>query len=606
MTLKRWLIVFISSALVCSGLFVLFNAAVDPFGVFGDPLMDWYSYDMTQNPRVAKIAYLDKNYEKYDSYIIGCSKTSSLPDELLTKYYGADFYNMLMYGGDLYDAEKTAEYVIENYNVENLIVNIGLEELVYYNTESDSMKGNLHAKVDGGNTLTFYAKYLLANPAYAADKLSALFRDSYLQNENRVFTAETGAYDKSLRDIESIGGLDEYLAKYPEFKLKREDFSSLPEVDNCLASIERIVQMCGERGINFTLIVSPLYHTELDMYYCADTLRFFRELSDITPYWDFSGYTSVSYEPRYFYDYAHFRNCVGTMALARMFDDGGVYIPEDFGVYVTRENVGERLARYAPEEPTEAIESADVPVLLYHNISETETGDVTMTAAAFEAQIAALSREGYTAITLQMLIDYVEKGAPLPDKPLLITFDDGYESNILLAAPILEKYGMRATVFVIGVSAGRDTYKDTGVPITPHFSWEQAARYADVIEIQSHSYDMHRSSELDAGDYRYGAIQTPGESENDYIAAFRQDFLKSKEEIEQNTGARVTAYAYPHGLYTNLSEVLLSEMGVKVTLTTVEGVNTIVKGLPQSLYSLKRFYVGEETDPQELINRIGG
>ena len=89
------------AAAVTSAVFAGFNIAVDPFGVFGDIIFDRYAYNMTQNPRFAKINYLEKNHDKYDSYIIGSSKTSSYSVEKLNEYYGgASFYNMIMYGGD--------------------------------------------------------------------------------------------------------------------------------------------------------------------------------------------------------------------------------------------------------------------------------------------------------------------------------------------------------------------------------------------------------------------------------------------------------------------------------------------------------------------------
>lgn len=106
---KGFLTIMVLSLLVCGCSFAAFNVLIDPFGVFGDKLMNWYAYNMTNNPRVSKIAYLDEHHENYDSYIIGCSKTSSFSPEKLSAYYGgASFYNMLMYGGDMYDIEKNS------------------------------------------------------------------------------------------------------------------------------------------------------------------------------------------------------------------------------------------------------------------------------------------------------------------------------------------------------------------------------------------------------------------------------------------------------------------------------------------------------------------
>ena len=156
MNFKKWLTVFLITCFAVCVLFAAYNALVDPFGIFGDRLLRYPEYSMTQNPRIAKIAYLDKNHEKYDSYVIGCSKSSSLPTEALNRYFNASFYNMIMYGGDLYDIEKTAEYIIENYTAKNIVVVIGLEEARAFNTEADGTKGNLHAKVDGSSIFPFY------------------------------------------------------------------------------------------------------------------------------------------------------------------------------------------------------------------------------------------------------------------------------------------------------------------------------------------------------------------------------------------------------------------------------------------------------------------
>jgi hypothetical protein len=116
MNFKKWISAFLVTCITVCLIYALYNALVDPFGVFGDKLLDYGEYSMTENPRVAKIGYLKENHEKYDSYVIGCSKSSSLPTKALNRYFDASFYNMIMYGGDLYDIEKTAEYIINNYS----------------------------------------------------------------------------------------------------------------------------------------------------------------------------------------------------------------------------------------------------------------------------------------------------------------------------------------------------------------------------------------------------------------------------------------------------------------------------------------------------------
>ena len=91
MTSKQWLRMFLFSLILIALLICVFNYVTDPFGVFGDHFFQWYSFNFTKNPRVAKIAYLDRLHEQYDSYIIGSSSSSSFSVELLNEYLDARF-----------------------------------------------------------------------------------------------------------------------------------------------------------------------------------------------------------------------------------------------------------------------------------------------------------------------------------------------------------------------------------------------------------------------------------------------------------------------------------------------------------------------------------
>lgn len=90
-----------------------------------------------------------------------------------------------------------------------------------------------------------------------------------------------------------------------------------------------------------------------------------------------------------------------------------------------------------------------VPVLSYHQVNDEDDNALTIPRAAFEQQMAYLHDNGYHAITPDQLDAYLTEGAPLPEKPVLITFDDGYRDNYENAFPILQKYGMTATIFLI-------------------------------------------------------------------------------------------------------------------------------------------------------------
>lgn len=611
MNSKRWLLGFLATVVVLGAAVLGFNWLVDPFGVFSHKALEWPSYEMTLNPRTAKITYLKDHHQEYDSYILGCSSVSSFPVETLNEYLDANFYNMIVYGADMLDVEQQATYLIENYEVKNLVVNVYIDNAKDYNVESDLRSYAMPPETTGESALTFYPRYLFMDPRHSLDKLRYMAQDTYLTQPFDVFDEANGAYDKKVRDAEPIGNMEEYLEAYPVFA----DYPDLSNQTNeaaitgTLESLSRIKALCEAHGIRLIVLTAPVYADYLDSFPWDQVADFYTRLAEVTDYWDFS-YSSVSFEPRYFYDESHFRECVGNMALARIFGDDSVYIPEDFGVYVTAENVADHVAQMASAEPLPLEEYTDqVPVLMYHHIDPQADDNTTITPETFEAQIAALAEAGYTAVFPDDLAAYVREGRELPEKPVVITFDDGYLSNYEYAWPILEKYGMVATIFVIGSTVGdTDHYKDTDYPITPHFSYTQAKEMVDsgVISIQSHTYDMHQWGPYEDTDQpRENLLPLEGESEADYRAALSADCETIRREIQVGTGEEaVHVMAFPGGYYDTLSLVTLLENGFDISFSTEVGTNTLVKGMDQSLLALDRYNMNESLSVEEMLSYL--
>lgn len=608
MSSKKWVLVFLVTVLVLAALLAGLNLAVDPFGAFGDRLLSWFSYDETNNPRVAKFSYLEQHHDEYDSYILGCSSTSSFPVDAFNEAYDASFYNLIMYGADMRDCEKIARYLIEHYEVKNLILNVYLDNGLTYDEESDRLTKNLHYKEDPDTSvLSYYTRYLFADPRYALAKLNALRTDTILPQTFDVFDERTGCYDKRVRDAEPIGSEERYLESYPVFADYPHQTLSLPYTEQCMQSVAAIKTLCKEAGVNLTVAAGPVYAEYLKNYEPETVAQFYRSLAQVTPFWDFSS-SSVGCEMRYFYDGTHFRNNVGEMICARMTGRTDLWIPDDFGTYVTADTPEDYFLNVLSPAALSADEiSTQVPILMYHHLSEDVTNSEMVSPEQFGVQIRALSEAGYTGVSFDELQAYVLRGEPLPEKPVVITFDDGYRSNYTLAYPILQKYGMKATIFAVGVSFGTDHYKDTDYAITPHFGAAEAAEMtaSGLISIQSHTYDMHQWPPYETGSaVRENILQLSSESEEAYVQALTEDFTRSRALLEGATGRPVDVLAYPAGQYSTLTQVTLQSLGVHVTLSTNPGINTVVKGLPQTLYAMLRFGITEDVSPEALLDMI--
>ncbi len=249
-------------------------------------------------------------------------------------------------------------------------------------------------------------------------------------------------------------------------------------------------------------------------------------------------------------------------------------------------------------------ETVSLPILMYHHLSDTGDGSVTVTPETFETQLMQLIEKGYTAVSFDEIIAYADGRGSLPEKPVCIVFDDGYESNLTLALPILEKYNIPATICIIGSLVGCDTYKDTGNSIVPHFSWMQAqiAAAGGLITFGSHSYDMHMYAPYESGIIREYAARLASESEAVFGSVFAADHAAMCALMEMHLGYTPTVFAYPHGKWDTTAEAVLRSSGVRVTLTTDAHINTVRYGDQESLYLLGRFSINEFTHLSEMID----
>ena len=252
--------------------------------------------------------------------------------------------------------------------------------------------------------------------------------------------------------------------------------------------------------------------------------------------------------------------------------------------------------------------SVRVPILMYHHFADDGNPSTTISAEVFEGHLRALRDAGYTAVSFGELVDYVDNGTALPERPVVITIDDGYRSVYDVAFPLLREYDMHAISFIVGVSHGSDVYKDTARPILPRFGDAEAVEMVEsgVISIQSHSFDMHHHEPFETGDFRQGVLMRGDETEQEYVSAFTEDFHLAAGQIEAMLGERVFVYSYPYGIHTGLTERLLRDFGIRATLTIEPGMNIVVAGSPETLFAMRRFNVPGGMGAEALLRMIGG
>lgn len=244
-----------------------------------------------------------------------------------------------------------------------------------------------------------------------------------------------------------------------------------------------------------------------------------------------------------------------------------------------------------------------LPVIMYHQLTDNpaNAGPYVLTAKQFEADMRYIKSRGYTSVTTQQLIDYANHRSSLPEKPILITFDDGYESFIPYAQPVLKELDMYAVVSIIGSVA--QTYTDTvdhNIRYS-HLSWEGIHQLSQDphVEIGNHTYNLHS---LDRG--RRGCRINSGEEVGAYKAMLTADLTKTQDLLAKYTGAPAKTFAYPFGARCSQSEEVLRSMGFQVVLTCAEKVNRITNQSTDWLYNLGRFNRPSGKTSEQFFQKI--
>ena len=610
---KKWFALFLAALALVFVVWAALNILVDPFGVYGDVLLDWDSYTQTLNPRNSKAVYISEHFDAYDSYVIGSSSAASYEPEELEKYLDGQFYNMFHYGADPEYDEMLVSYLLEHdSDVKYIFLVLGLNEANAGHSDNTALTNHTYYKVTGESPLSYYTSFLFASPSYAFEKLSSWHQDTEMPQTFDVFLPDSGCYDKRLRDVESIGSLDAYLEKNGgDFVSPQATGAQLKNIEACVEHVSAIQDMCDDAGVELFVVLSPVCQQQLEEYDPASLDQFYRQLAQEVDYWNFS-ISSVTYDQRYFYDSTHTRNATADMVLARMFGNSDLYYPDQFGVYckngacVTAEEL-EASAREVLGTP----HTANVPILLYHHLSpaDPESGTV-LHPETFARQMELLEEQGYNPVDFDDLIAYVEQGSPLPEHPVVITFDDGYLSNYEYAFPILQEHGYPATIFAIGCSIGHyEYYKDTEYTLTPHFGQPEIDEMlaSGLISIESHTYDMHQWApfEPEGALIRGNLLPLESDTEASYIAAVTEDAQRQRETFAAFGIPESNVLAFPNGMYTTLTDVIAEACGFQVTVTTDNTrVNTLVQGLPQSLVDLGRLNIDEATTDQDILNYL--
>jgi biofilm PGA synthesis lipoprotein PgaB len=235
-------------------------------------------------------------------------------------------------------------------------------------------------------------------------------------------------------------------------------------------------------------------------------------------------------------------------------------------------------------------------VLCYHdvrdNLAESMHAWPEATAVGTDQlirQFSWLLENGYQPVSLQQIVDAREGRARLPEKAVLLTFDDGYKSVYTKVFPLLKQFGFPAVVAVVGdwIETPADSpvqYGDGSLPRSEIVNWSELREMVSsgLVEVASHSYAMHKGiranpqgNSLPAAIAREYRPQRAGyESDNEYATRVKADLKRNADLIQRALGVRPRAMVWPYGAYNLYAAEWAAQAGMPVTMTLESGPNT--------------------------------
>ena len=248
-------------------------------------------------------------------------------------------------------------------------------------------------------------------------------------------------------------------------------------------------------------------------------------------------------------------------------------------------------------------EHIELPVIMYHKVSEDKslTDKYCVSVSTIENDFKYIKQHGYSAVLMKDLINYVKADGVLPEKPILITFDDGFLSVYEYVLPLLKKYDLRAVISIIGSCTDKFTETVDKNLRYAYLDWETVNKLvkSPYTEIQNHSYDLHKIDEN-----RKGIRINNGESVDDYKKALYNDIILCRNKIKNHTGYITTTMTYPYGFYTKESTKLLKEFGFSAALTCEERINTLYRYDADCLYTIGRFNRPENITTEKFFENF--
>ena len=341
---RKWTYKFLIYLPILFIMLMFINYSIDPFNIFDSKVLN---RDFQPNGRYLKIEHLTKNKNKYNSLIIGSSRIGNTDPAIIEKYLpGSKFYNFTLGLSNLNDNLIHLNYLIENnYKIKNIYLQVDvLENFDSFKLSEGDFHKKYHPLVSKENPIAFYFKYLTIFPF---KNLKGKLEKNLIGEDKWYFSYDikkTGRlyinYNKELfkANPEYFFEVDESLQRNEATRHIKGQY-----IKQNLKALKEIKLLCDTNNINLIVFITPHNYNMINKFDLKDYITFIEGIADITNFWDFSGYNTITTNNINYYEASHYKPFIADMIAARIFNDNNSSIPPDFGVYVNKKNLKQHI-----------------------------------------------------------------------------------------------------------------------------------------------------------------------------------------------------------------------------------------------------------------------
>ena len=335
---RKWFFLALGILVGIVGLTGLSNYILDPYGL----LRKDFTYQFVEpNKNFIKIRYITRNPDRYDSFVFGSSRVNNID---VRKIKGYKCYNVHYSGGLPRDHLDNIKYLRKKGVKINLIL-IGLDEFSFRDDPDTRLHQPLrypYPPVLNQHLFPYYLRYFFSFTDWE------IMKEVLCGYKKKLFNKSGEAPAFYNIDMFNTGQMffyqiDRQIEENPEKhrndpKFLKHDIISGNHLKEAIEDLREIVRLADVHHIRLVLFFNPV-HKNVFLDCGVDFDRFKRALSQLVGFYDFSGLNSVTTDNYNYYETSHYRPIVGDLMIARIFNDRKIKVPEDFGQWVTAENI---------------------------------------------------------------------------------------------------------------------------------------------------------------------------------------------------------------------------------------------------------------------------